>query len=161
MVSLKTIILSFISIAAFHIIATIFHWYWLIRWLDIPMHFIGGVFVTLVFYWLFERIFPHHFNIHHSFWTTLLFVLGWVALIGVLLELMEFSLDVCFIHKSLSVMQQQGLRDTMGDLCMDLLGGMILAFFMKIWYNKKSKIKEEKHYAEEETISLHNHSGIQ
>lgn len=122
------------------------------------MHFLGGAFAALTFYWLFGRLFPHHFNLGRSFLVTLVIVLGWVSLIGVLWELMEFSIDVLFIPgRRLAAMQQQGMQDTMGDLFMDLLGGTTFALWAAFRYNRFQTRRGERH-AKEETISLDNHS---
>ncbi|MDP3015044.1 MAG: hypothetical protein Q8N28_01380 [bacterium] len=49
MLSLKFIIGLLILILSFHILTTINHWYWTYPWLDIPMHFLGGFWVAMVF----------------------------------------------------------------------------------------------------------------
>ena len=49
MVSLKYIISLLVFILALHFTATINHWYWVYNWFDIPMHFLGGFWVAMVF----------------------------------------------------------------------------------------------------------------
>src|SRR3989338_4819915 len=39
-------------IAILHISATIFHFYWSIWWFDLPVHFLGGVWMSLASLWL-------------------------------------------------------------------------------------------------------------
>jgi len=111
------------AIFVFHVFASWYSWYWIYSWIDIPMHFIGGVWVGMFFIWIFQGEKSNYFsplpNILH------LFVLsGFVILIGVFWEFFEFSFDFFIAKKGLADFAQQGTADTLGDLAMDLFGGI-------------------------------------
>lgn len=65
----------------------------------------------------------------------LVLILSFVALIGVLWELWEFSYD--FFISSYPQPLQQGMADTMGDLFFDLVGGLTAFVFYRICLVKK------------------------
>lgn len=123
MFSLKTILISLFLILFIHLMATIGHWYWAVNWFDILMHFLGGLWVAMVFGYLNQRFFKLP-----NFWTRVILTFSFVALIGILWEFFEFSLDNLFFLKKWGPFQG-GLSDTMGDLFFDLLGGL---FFLII-----------------------------
>ena len=58
---------------------------------------------------------------HLSIWLVPLFVIGFVALIGVAWEMHEFVLDLAIGGP----IRQEGLADTMADLFNDLSGGIL------------------------------------
>lgn len=131
----KKIILFLFFIAAIHFIAVFYDWYWRFLWIDIPMHFLGGVFVAVVFLWLVKR-FPGHFDMSRNFFVTSIFLLGFVALTGILWEFSEFLYDLVIISKGWESFAGQGARDMIGDLFFDLLGGLTIAVFRRLSYNK-------------------------
>lgn len=89
-----------------------------------------------MFYWFFYKK-PSYFDTARSFWVTLFFVLGWVALAGVLWEFTEFLYDLTIATYGLSLKTLQfGLMDTLGDLLSDLSGGLALAIFVRLRYHK-------------------------
>jgi hypothetical protein len=106
-------------------------------WVDIPVHFLAGVLCATVFFWFFQR-FPSHFDVSRNFWVTLIMVLGWAALLGVLWEFTEFTSDFLVAKYALNLhMLQLGLRDTLGDLLFDLLGALALAIFVRLRYHNR------------------------
>ncbi len=98
MVSLKLIIGLLIFILSIHILATIYHWYWTVGWFDMPMHFLGGFWVAMAYFWLrnqFKEVRPPEIDRQYfGGWTSLILIivscLSFVALIGVLWEFSEF-----------------------------------------------------------------------
>ena len=123
-----------------HLVAVITQWYHTHPWIDIPQHFFGGVFAALIFYWITYR-FPRFFKLIPSFPVPLILVLSWTAFLGVLFEFTEFIYDLV-IFDSLSLGNfptQLGVRDTMGDLFFDLIGGLFLAIFMRLRYDGKKR----------------------
>lgn len=128
MFSLRFIIALLIFIVVLEVFIIINHLYWLISWLDMPMHFLAGFWVALVFNYLNQRFFKLSL-----FWTTTIMTLSFVALIGVLWEFFEFSLDSFFFLEKWGPFQG-GLSDTMSDLFFDLLGGLaavVINFVLK------------------------------
>src|SRR5438552_4189454 len=84
-------------VTAFHFAALFYNWYENLGWVDIPLHIMGGIFIGMLFTYLFlvrhsglraDRLLP-------------LFVagLGFVALIGVFWEFYELFTDVFILHK--------------------------------------------------------------
>lgn len=94
-----------------------------------PMHFLGGLWVSLTIIWL--------FSIQSlSLRSTLYIVLG-ILLVGVLWEFFELY----FINH---VAQNPfNITDTLSDIFFDLAGGFlaILYFFKKIMPDNKSKVQ--------------------
>ncbi len=127
MFSFKTILISLFLILFLHLLATIGHWYWTVSWFDMPMHFLGGFWVVMVFDYLNQRFFKLS-----NFWMRAVLALSFIALIGVLWEFFEFSLDNLFFLKKWGPFQG-GLSDTMGDLLFDLLGGLFFLIVDKIF----------------------------
>jgi len=130
----KKIILFAIAIAIIHSIAVFYNLYWRFLWIDIPMHFLGGVLAAVIFIWLCEK-FPGHFNLSRNFFVTALAVLSFTALVGVLWEFSEFVYDVVISSRGWGALASQGVRDTIGDLFFDLLGGLTVVVVRRLRYN--------------------------
>ncbi|OGM89383.1 hypothetical protein A3J77_01170 [Candidatus Wolfebacteria bacterium RBG_13_41_7] len=135
MFSLKSITISLIFILLAHIIATFNYWYWTYTWFDIPMHFLGGFWVAMVYFWINAKveILNSEFSKLPKWLVNLLFILSFIALIGVLWEFYEFIFD---FFNGKTGMFQGSSADTMGDLFFDLVGGTT-AF--AIFYRKLGK----------------------
>ena len=59
------------------------------------------------------------------------------ALIGVLWEFFEFLFDTFVASRTGIELAGPGLKDLLGDLFFDLLGGFVVTLMMKFSYNKK------------------------
>ncbi|MEK7569536.1 MAG: hypothetical protein AAB500_01430 [Patescibacteria group bacterium] len=90
-----------------------FHWYYTIAWFDMPMHFLGGLWIGFALFY-FAR-------------GELSFVkfIGWVLGIGVLWEVFEL-----FNNHYFGTQDPFDLLDTLSDFLFDLLGGTA-AYLMK------------------------------
>lgn len=121
-----------------HVIAVISRFYHTHPWIDIPQHFFGGVLAALIFYWI-NYSYPHFFRLVSNFPAPLVLVVSWTALLGVLFEFAEFAYDlIIFGYFGIGNFPSQlGLKDTMGDLFLDIVGGLALAIFMRLRYDKK------------------------
>ena len=109
-----------------HIFAFSSNWYWDFDGLDSVYHFIGGSWSALLFFYIFfkrERI----FSITSYPWTTAIFALGFVALIGVGWEFFEFGFDYIFAEYETVRKAQLGVYDIMVDLFSDLIGGAMIS----------------------------------
>ena len=93
-------------IAFLHFVATEFYLYLAVTWFDIPMHFLGGVFLAGVFFVFRGK----------SIRLALLWVLG----IGILWEIFELCIKVTFLADGMKY-----ALDTGKDLVLDILGGWI------------------------------------
>jgi len=123
-----------------HFIVVIGRWYHTYPWIDIPQHFLGGILVALIFYWI-NYAHPRSFKLISNFSVPIVLVVSWAAFLGVLFEFSEFIYDLIFFDywKLTSFPSQLGLRDTMGDLFFDILGGFALAIFMRLRYDRRKR----------------------
>jgi len=124
MTSLKSIIIFSVLFLSLHIIATIYHLYWIFAWFDMPMHFLGGFLLAMVFFWINPKIeianpqlgkFP-------KWLVNFVFALSFVILIGVLWEFYEFVRDLYVLGINNPALFKSGVVDKMKDLFFDLVG---------------------------------------
>jgi len=130
----KVVLLSLLLLVA-HGLAILNSWYWVYPWIDVPMHFLGGVLAAVILLWLVDR-YPGEWELPRNFFTRMVFILSFVALIGVLWEFSEFLYDVFISSRGWSRFALQSARDTIGDLFFDLLGGLTVVALSKLGYNK-------------------------
>lgn len=99
--------------------------YWIFRWYDAPVHFLGGFAAGVL------ALDIWHFSLKNvelrqrwlrTWMLQFAFVVGIVSFIGIIWELHEYILDV---WRDVGVLRQPSLRDTMSDSVMDLLGGCV------------------------------------
>ena len=135
MFSSRFLIGFLIFILSVHTLATVRYWYWTIWWFDIPMHFFGGFWAAVVFVWFINKYFPQISQLH-NFLSSLIAILSFVALIGVLWEFAEFLFDVFISSGGYAKIVQQDAADTLGDLLFDLLGGLTVAVIFLTGKNK-------------------------
>jgi hypothetical protein len=127
MFSLKTIIAFAAIILIFHSVATINNLYWLMPWLDMPMHALGGIWAAMLFGYLNQKFFKLQ-NFRHF----VLMTISFVAFVAVLWEFLEFFIDHLSLLKKFGSFQGD-LNDTMSDLFLGLAGGIILILFDRIF----------------------------
>ena len=114
------------------------------------MHFLGGFWVAMVFFWLRgstsqilsqirEEVEPRKIKII----IIVVSCLSFVALIGVLWEFFEFLYDVFISSRGYSGFMQLGATDMIGDLFFDLLGGLTFSiiYIYKIFNRKQFNYK--------------------
>jgi MFS superfamily sulfate permease-like transporter len=128
-----------LAIAAVHLTAVWYGWYDTHGWIDIPLHLAGGLFIGLLFYYLFALRLPLLARPSpHPFLALFIFGLGFVMLVGVLWEFYEFGASVFILH-------QHGLADapgwiyadTLKDLANDGIGGSLALCGIWFAYEKK------------------------
>lgn len=88
-------------------------------WFDDVLHFSGGFWLASIFEYLIYRLELAVINRH--FWVKLILGLGFVVLIGVLWEFHEYLADI-YLR---SAFFQSSIKDTVSDLALDLLGGLL------------------------------------
>ena len=103
----QLLVLSLIATA--HIMAIGNDWYWHYVWLDVPVHFLAGVWVALVVSWLLLVIRQTRFS--------MLFVVASVLIVGISWEIFE-------VVGGISIDQPNYVFDTSLDVLMDVLGGL-------------------------------------
>ncbi len=111
----------------------LYSWY---PYFDVPMHFGGGVAMGV----LALALWDHHIRsitfsvknpwVKHIFFA--LCILGFVGLVGIAWEWFEFGLDEFFTVRNNWGLAQAGLSDTMADLFLDLLGGLVVVLWYKV-----------------------------
>ena len=122
-----------ILILVAHYVGLVGNVYITYRWYDILMHIVGGAWVALLFFYLAGRF---NLPLKNSFFWTLIAVLGFVALVGILWEFYEYLTDVFILHKY-GLGSAQSLWqafDTLKDLFDDIIGAIIASgayFFLK------------------------------
>lgn len=136
----KLIVQLGVALIAIHVIAVIFRWYHIYQWIDIPQHFFGGILVALTFYWL-NFAYPRFLKLIPGALAPSILVLSWTAFLGVLFEFTEFLYDtIIFGYFGIGDFPSQlGLSDTIGDLFLDILGGLSLVIFMRLRYDKRKR----------------------
>lgn len=136
----RAVVFAGTALAVVHLFAVFQDLYRRVLWIDIPMHLWGGAFLALGFYYFFHRA-PHYVDLGKSSVVTLVLLLGFAALGGVLWEFGEFLYDqvALYINPLTVRLVQFGLADTMGDLAFDLLGAFVVAIFMQARYYKKRR----------------------
>lgn len=135
-VTFQTAFIYIAVLLVIHAIAGFFHLYGAISWFDSPMHIFGGfavgVFAIALWYDGIEEIkFKGRFERQLKWWLVPLFVLSFVALIGICWEVYEFILDELFSRKNgevVAALRQPNLPDTMKDFVLDLFGGVLALF---------------------------------
>lgn len=109
-------------IAIVNALAYKFSWYWRIPWFDMPMHFLGGLWVGSVALWLSvscRASFKKSGNLK-------IFIISLFSalVVGVLWEVFEFNVDTI-----ISVSGQNDILDTMSDMTFDILGSIVAGVY--------------------------------
>lgn len=131
-------IVAVIAVFGFNVIAGAVGLYDVWQWLDIPMHFLGGVAMGMfgIALWMaaVEDIrFKKSFLRQLHWWMIPLFVIGFVAIIGIAWEWYEFLFDIWFD----TIVRQPSLGDTMVDLLLDLVGAFTAVLLFHKDYAKR------------------------
>lgn len=104
--------------------------YWQVWWLDIVMHFLGGIWIALLLLWFF--FYSGYMNMPRTRSIPALFLgaVFSVLLVGVLWEWYEWSWGTTFNIEGYWL-------DTIGDIASDIAGGLAgCLFFVKyFWTN--------------------------
>ncbi len=124
----KEIFLYYLFILLADFIGCVCNLYNTVSWYDIFVHFLSGMF-TFVLATIVYRIISDSNNKLLK----LLFCLGIVSLIAVTWEVFEFSID-SFAHTNLQHNQDTGVIDTMQDMIVAMLGGIISSIYT--WFKR-------------------------
>lgn len=116
----QILVFLIVAIAVAQVFAESYYWYWLIRWLDMPMHFAGGLWVAGVVLWW--RFFSGKFaSAPLAAGPLFVWAIGGAVGIGLIWEVYEAGVSY------LTVGHMNDMLDTFGDLIFDVLGGLIAA----------------------------------
>jgi len=117
---LKTLFFLIWIIAIIHMLAEFNFWYWKFLWLDIPMHFIGGLWLGLAGLWLWYHT-PHLARLRErTNLSPFLVALVTGVLIGLVWEAYEY---LVWTYSGKGLPPEYPL-DTVSDLVMDTLGAV-------------------------------------
>jgi len=127
---LKRLIYLILFIFLANFLADKFYWYYTIWYFDMLMHFLGGFWLGLVFFYLFP---PKESFLNYS---AILKILLFVLLIGVGWEVFEIIFNNMLAHMSFNTL------DTFSDVFFDLSGGglAILYFLKRIMFKIESAV---------------------
>jgi len=111
-----------------NLVALKFYWYYSIWYFDMIMHFLGGLWLGLAFFWLFS------FK-ELSLKLILKVILG-ILLIGIFWEIFEILVNKTIAQNPFNIL------DAVSDIYFDLAGGIfaILYFLKRIMFKQKSAI---------------------
>ena len=135
----KVLLLFIIMIGVANALADHFFLYWRLPWLDMLMHFLGGVWIGLAILWIyylsgkFKNIPENRRRISYIY-----FFAGTAAMIiGIFWEIFEFSLDFFVVFNEFN-----GFYDTASDILLAVIGALFAAkYFVSKEYYKKEENK--------------------
>ncbi len=122
-----TYLVSFIFLVNF--LATKLHWYSAIWWFDMPMHFLGGLWIGLLAIYLFWS----KINSSGKFFSNTLVILFSILLIGSGWEVFEALVNEVIIENPFDYL------DTFSDILFDLAGGSAAILYLLVSIMPQSK----------------------
>ena len=130
---LKTIVWFFIFpvlVLVLHLFLLFFDVYRILPWFDMPIHFIGGVSVSMTYFFILKYLQKENY-LKISSLIRIIFVFALVSLTAVSWEFFEFSAEY------LTGFNLQGsLNDTMVDLFLGLFGGLLAVIFLEAKFKR-------------------------
>ncbi len=130
------LLLFIVMIGVANAFANHFYLYWKISWLDMLMHFLGGIWIGLAILWMyylsgkFKDIPENRRRVSYVY----ILAITVTAVIGIFWEIFEFNLDFFIVFNEFN-----GFYDTASDILLALIGAIIVAkYFVHRGYYKKS-----------------------
>ena len=131
-------IFAIVLVLALHVPAQALHWYYFMWWYDVMMHTLGGAAMGCLGWAFWCFVAPASFSEKGKGWVVpLVFVLGFVGLIGIAWEWFECFVDGVILPILDLDRAQFSIVDTMLDFYFDLMGG--LTAYVVIRYFKLTK----------------------
>ena len=109
--------------------ALLHYWYWSYPWLDLVMHFSGGVVITLI-------------AVAYVGAGLRAFLI--MITIGILWEVYEFVIGI-------SVAELNFVTDSLVDLGMDVVGGLFVCGMMRVWEKYRLRLPVERAESPDQT----------
>ena len=126
---LSVSLVAIMAIAIFHYFAINNGWYWTFRWLDIPVHIVGGFWVSIMALWIALSI-GHIKKITNYKKRAFFIMLGSALVMAILWEIFETTFKITFLHNI------GYWRGSLKDIASGLAGGFVAyLYFTK---NKKT-----------------------
>ncbi|MCX6757856.1 MAG: hypothetical protein NTZ44_03190 [Candidatus Nomurabacteria bacterium] len=111
-------------ILAINYIAIKLYLYWSVWYFDMPMHFLGGVFVGFLAIYLFDPLSKIKiFKINNGFRFYIFYIFLFTFIVGFGWEVFEV------IFKNILAGENFNLLDTISDVCFDISGGFTTFMF--------------------------------
>ncbi len=125
-----------LGIAISHFIALKFYLYWALPWFDIMMHFLGGFWFGFIFLWF--LFFSKYVQVSKRDDLKYFIILALLSAfsVGVAWEIFEYLAGLSFVGG-------EGFFDTILDLIMDSVGGVVSAMILHRYYKKPTSIEIE------------------
>ncbi|MFZ2303187.1 MAG: hypothetical protein WAV98_00150 [Minisyncoccia bacterium] len=125
------LVIFLIAIAVVNGFADLNHWYWTMKWFDIPMHFAGGAWLA-------------GFGVWWQYYRRGVEVPGFLQILGVCF-VYAFSIGLLWeayeaVISFFTVGHMNSMPDTLGDLLFDTIGGTTVAVL--VWVLAKLKITQ-------------------
>lgn len=116
-------------IGVLNLFATYLYLYWTSSWFDLLMHFLGGFWVAMVVVSLWAV-----FNKNKIVYPKIFSVILWVTVVGVLWEIFELSIGATELSDGIRF-----IADTLSDIVMDIIGGLVGTKYSYYLMNLKNK----------------------
>ena len=128
----RRILYLILFILIINFLANKFYWYSSIWYFDMLMHFLGGFWVGLAYFYLFSTK-GKPFDFTQTTYTAIIAVL----LVGLSWEIFEFLVDKTIAQNGFNFL------DTTSDLLFDLAGGgtAVFYFFKRIMLSRENKVE--------------------
>ncbi len=129
-----TLLALILAIAIVNALAQYYYWFWTMRWFDMPMHFVGGMWLAGVAIWwrFFSGKFP---DARIELPNFLAWGVGAAFLVGLAWEAYESVVAI------LTKGYINAMPDTLSDLVLDILGGLVVVAV--VWMQASKKLKVE------------------
>lgn len=121
-------LVSLLVMATLHVIFIHFYIYWRVRWIDIPIHMLAGIWIVLTLAWVLGWLAP-------QMEITLARAVIWGLIIGGLWEIGELALAI------VSPLWHGYIADAIKDLSDDVIGA-VFGYFIVKWIAKE-KIQKQ------------------
>lgn len=116
-------------IGVLNLFATYLYFYWTSSWFDLLMHFLGGFWVAMVAVSLWAV-----FNKNKTTYPKIFTIVLWVTMVGVLWEVFELWIGATELSDGINF-----ITDTLSDILMDILGGILGTKYSYYLMNTKNK----------------------
>jgi hypothetical protein len=113
------LILSFV-LALLHLTFTKLSIYWSVWWADNLVHFVGGIVVALIGFWI---LYFSQKKIPASKTKSFVTIVAFVILIGILWEVFEYKAGI--VQASIETYKLDTLHDLFSDLCGGIVGWFV------------------------------------
>lgn len=132
---------TILLVGALHFPAVQGDWYFFLWWYDVMMHALGGMAMGFLGYALWSFLQENEVWTWKAVLTQMIFVVGFVALVGIGWEWFEWLVDAVVLPRLSMPSAQLGLTDTMLDLYFDVFGGCVAWLVVRVLQTKKSSAR--------------------